>query len=118
MKCRRARAIQSRQADREPVPAGGGREDHAILPVKEFDEITTSSWHGHGHGQEDAADHFSNPRRAGIIAVGLDEDDVLIGVAITNGSQDVMLFSDAGKAVCFDEDDVRPMGRTRAACAA
>jgi DNA gyrase subunit A len=55
---------------------------------------------------------FSNPRKAGIIAVALDEDDVLIGVEITNGTQDVVLVSDAGKAVWFDEEDVRPMGRT------
>ena len=48
----------------------------------------------------------------GIIAVGLDESDFLIGVAITDGSCDVMLFSDAGKAVRFVEGDVRPMGRT------
>lgn len=55
---------------------------------------------------------FSNPRKAGIIAVGLDEGDFLIGAALTDGSHDVMLFSDAGKAVRFDENDVRPMGRT------
>jgi len=55
---------------------------------------------------------FSNPRKAGIIAVDLDPGDFLIGAAITDGRHDVMLFSDAGKAVRFDEDDVRPMGRT------
>ena len=55
---------------------------------------------------------FSNPRKAGIIAVGLDEGDFLIGAALTDGKHDVMLFSDAGKAVRFDENDVRPMGRT------
>jgi DNA gyrase subunit A len=54
---------------------------------------------------------FANPRKAGIIAVTLDEGDYLIGVAITDGACDVMLFSDAGKAVRFAEDDVRPMGR-------
>ncbi|WP_164962800.1 DNA gyrase subunit A [Rubrivivax sp. JA1026] len=56
-------------------------------------------------------DEFSNPRKAGIIAVGLDEGDYLIGAALTDGRHDVMLFSDGGKAVRFDEDDVRPMGR-------
>jgi DNA gyrase subunit A len=55
---------------------------------------------------------FSNPRKAGIIAVDLDEGDHLVGAAITDGRHDVMLFSDAGKAVRFDENDVRPMGRT------
>jgi DNA gyrase subunit A len=55
---------------------------------------------------------FSNPRKAGIIAVGLDEGDILVGAALTDGKHDVMLFSDGGKAVRFDEDDVRPMGRS------
>ena len=55
---------------------------------------------------------FSNPRKTGIIAVQLDEGDYLIGAALTNGENDVMLFSDAGKAVRFDENDVRAMGRT------
>lgn len=55
---------------------------------------------------------FSNPRKAGIIAVGLDEGDYLIGAALTDGEHDVMLFSDAGKAVRFEEKEVRPMGRT------
>ena len=54
---------------------------------------------------------FSNPRKAGIIAVGLDEGDYLIGASLTDGAHDVMLFSDGGKAVRFDENDVRPMGR-------
>ena len=54
---------------------------------------------------------FSNPRKAGIIAVNLDEGDFLIGAAVTDGAHDVMLFSDSGKAVRFDENDVRPMGR-------
>jgi DNA gyrase subunit A len=55
---------------------------------------------------------FSRPRTAGIIAVGLDDGDFLIGASITDGRHDVMLFSDGGKAVRFDENDVRPMGRT------
>ena len=55
---------------------------------------------------------FSNPRKAGIIAVDLDEGDQLIGAAVTDGQHDVMLFSDGGKAVRFDENDVRAMGRT------
>jgi DNA gyrase subunit A len=56
-------------------------------------------------------DEFSNPRKAGIIAVDLDPGDFLIGAALTDGRHDVMLFSDGGKAVRFDEEDVRPMGR-------
>src|SRR5207344_452252 len=58
-----------------------------------------------------ALDEFANPRKAGIIAVDLDEGDFLIGAALTDGVHDVMLFSDGGKAVRFDEKDVRAMGR-------
>jgi DNA gyrase subunit A len=64
-----------------------------------------------GTVKKTSLDEFSNPRKAGIIAVDLDEGDFLIGAAITDGQHDVMLFSDAGKAVRFDENDVRPMGR-------
>jgi len=84
----------------------------AILPVKEFDEqhfifMATAR----GTVKKTPLTSFANPRKVGIIAVGLDEGDHLIGVSITNGRCDVMLFSDAGKAVRFDEEDVRPMGR-------
>lgn len=65
-----------------------------------------------GTVKKTALDEFSNPRKAGIIAVDLDEGDFLIGAALTDGRHDVMLFSDGGKAVRFDEEDVRPMGRT------
>jgi DNA gyrase subunit A len=66
---------------------------------------------GMGTVKKTALNEFSNPRKAGIIAVDLDEGDVLIGAALTDGRHDVMLFSDGGKAVRFDEDDVRAMGR-------
>ena len=65
-----------------------------------------------GTVKKTALDEFSNPRKAGIIAVDLDDGDHLIGAALTDGRHDVMLFSDGGKAVRFDEGDVRPMGRT------
>ncbi len=64
-----------------------------------------------GTVKKTALDEFSNPRKAGIIAVDLDAGDHLIGASLTDGKHDVMLFSDGGKAVRFDEDDVRPMGR-------
>ena len=71
-----------------------------------------------GHGEEDAAVATSrDPRPTGIIAVDLDEGDCLVGVALTDGKHDVMLFSDDGKAVRFDENDVRadgPRGARRA----
>ena len=64
-----------------------------------------------GTVKKTALNEFSNPRKLGIIAVDLDEGDFLIGAALTDGQHDVMLFSDGGKAVRFDENDVRPMGR-------
>jgi DNA gyrase subunit A len=66
---------------------------------------------GMGTVKKTALNEFSNPRKAGIISVDLDPGDVLIGAALTDGHHDVMLFSDGGKAVRFDEDDVRAMGR-------
>ncbi|MDE2402148.1 MAG: DNA gyrase subunit A [Burkholderiales bacterium] len=64
-----------------------------------------------GTVKKTALTEFSNPRKAGIISVDLDEGDILVGAALTDGKHDVMLFSDGGKAVRFDENDVRPMGR-------
>ena len=64
-----------------------------------------------GTVKKTALDEFNNPRKKGIIAVSLDEGDFLIGAALTDGKHDVMLFSDNGKAVRFDENDVRPLGR-------
>jgi DNA gyrase subunit A len=64
-----------------------------------------------GTVKKTSLDDFSNPRKAGIIAVDLDPGDHLIGAALTDGKHDVMLFSDGGKAVRFDEDDVRAVGR-------
>ena len=83
-----------------------------ILPVKQFDEnhyvfMATAL----GTVKKTPLDNFSRPMKRGIIAVNLDEGDYLIGAAITDGQHDVMLFSDAGKAVRFDEADVRAMGR-------
>lgn len=84
-----------------------------VLPIKTFDDehyvfMATSQ----GTVKKTALSDFSNPRKAGIIAVDLDEGDYLIGAAVTDGEHDVMLFSDAGKAVRFSEGDVRAMGRT------
>jgi DNA gyrase subunit A len=89
-----------------------GERINAILPVKEFTEdrfvfFATQQ----GVVKKTPLADFSRPRPSGIIAVDLDEGDHLIGVAVTDGHHDVMLFSDEGKAVRFDENDVRPMGR-------
>jgi DNA gyrase subunit A len=94
-------------------PFEEGEKISAILAVKEFaDDRYIFMCTANGTVKKTPLSDFSNPRRNGIIAVALDEDDVLIGVEITNGSQDVILVSDAGKAVWFDEEEVRPMGRT------
>jgi len=83
-----------------------------VLPIKQYDDnhfvfMATTM----GTVKKTPLSAFSNPREKGIIAVELDPSDHLIGAAITDGRHDVMLFSDAGKAVRFEEDDVRPMGR-------
>ncbi len=93
-------------------PLSEGEKVNAVLPVKEYDDkhfvfLATSL----GTVKKTPLSQFSNPREKGIIAVELDDGDRLIGAAITDGKHDVMLFSDAGKAVRFEEDDVRPMGR-------
>ncbi len=94
-------------------PLVDGEKITVVLAVKEFSEdhyvfMATSR----GTVKKTPLSDFSNPRKAGIIAVALDEADFLIGADLTDGKHDVMLFSDAGKAVRFDENDVRPMGRT------
>jgi DNA gyrase subunit A len=94
------------------LPLEADEKINAILPVKQFTEeqfifFATSE----GTVKKTPLSDFANPRKAGIIAINLDEGDFLIGVAITDGKHDVMLFSDEGKAVRFDENDVRSMGR-------
>ena len=84
----------------------------AILPVKEFVQdrfvfMATAK----GTVKKTPLSEFSRPRPSGIIAVDLDDGDFLVGAALTDGKHDVMLFSSGGKAVRFEETDVRPMGR-------
>jgi DNA gyrase subunit A len=87
----------------------------AVLPIREYTQdrfvfMATAR----GTVKKTPLVAFSRPRTAGIIAVGLDEGDRLVGVAITDGTRDVMLCGSGGKAVRFPEDDVRAMGRTAA----
>ncbi|MBO7172951.1 MAG: DNA gyrase subunit A [Burkholderiaceae bacterium] len=94
------------------VPLAEGERITVVLPIQDFDEdhyvfMATAN----GVVKKTRLKDFANVRRSGINAAGLDEGDHLIGVAITNGENDIMLFSDAGKAVRFAESDVRPMGR-------
>jgi DNA gyrase subunit A len=93
-------------------PLEEGEKITVVLPVKEFDEerfvfMATAQ----GTVKKTPLSAFSRPLKRGIIACSLDEGDYLIGAALTDGRYDVMLFSDAGKAVRFAETDVRPMGR-------
>jgi len=97
-------------------PLQDGEKINVVLPLTgEFRSFPADHYvfmaTSMGTVKKTALDEFSNPRKAGIIAVDLDEGDYLIGAALTDGKHDVMLFSDGGKAVRFDENDVRPMGR-------
>jgi DNA gyrase subunit A len=93
-------------------PLEEGEKITIVLPVREFDdEHFVFMATAHGTVKKTPLSDFSRPRPSGIIACDLDEGDYLIGAAITDGRHDVMLFSDAGKAVRFAEQDVRPMGR-------
>jgi DNA gyrase subunit A len=97
-------------------PLAEGEKINVVLPLTgEFRSFPADHYvfmaTAMGTVKKTALDEFSNPRKAGIIAVDLDEGDYLIGAALTDGKHDVMLFSDGGKAVRFDENDVRPMGR-------
>ena len=93
-------------------PLQEGEKINAILPIKEFDDkhyifMATAL----GTVKKTPLTDFSNPRKSGIIAINLDDNDFLIGAEITDGSNDIVLVSNGGKAVWFDEEDVRSMGR-------
>jgi len=95
------------------LPLEEGERITAVLPVQEYDEgkfIFMATCYG--TVKKTPLADFSRPRTAGIIAVELAEGDQLVDVALTDGNRDVMLFTDAGKAIRFNESDVRPMGRT------
>ncbi len=95
------------------LPLEAGERINAMLPVREYEDgycvfMATSA----GTVKKTPLKDFSRPLSRGIIAIDLREDEVLVGVAITDGRQDLMLFTSAGKAVRFSEDHVRVMGRT------
>jgi DNA gyrase subunit A len=94
------------------LPLEQGERINAVLPVRAYEEgnfvfMATSA----GTVKKTPLTDFSRPLSRGIIAIDLREDEVLVGVAITDGRQDLMLFTSAGKAVRFSEDQVRAMGR-------
>jgi DNA gyrase subunit A len=109
--------VASRGARGKPIvnllPLEDGEHVNAILPIRGYEPgkfvfMTTSD----GTVKKTALTEFSRPRSNGIIAIDLVNGNRLVGVGITDGSCDILLFNDAGKSVRFQEADVRPMGRT------
>lgn len=107
----------SRNARGKPIvnllPLEDGEKISAILPIREYSDhqyvfMATMN----GTVKKVALQEFSRPRASGIIAIDLSENDRLIGVDVTHGQQEVMLFTNEGKAIRFSEEEVRPMGRT------
>jgi len=97
------------------LPLQEGERINAVVPIHEFEEnkfvfMVTAS----GTVKKTSLEAFSRPRQAGIIAIELDEGDRLVGVDITDGSKHIVLCSSGGKAIRFEENDVRPMGRNAA----
>ena len=109
--------LASRTARGRPIvnllPLEEGERINAILPIREYEEnkyifMATAS----GTVKKTSLTDFSRPRSNGIIAIELRDNDQLVGVDITHGDSDVLLFTSAGKSVRFNEENVRPMGRT------
>jgi DNA gyrase subunit A len=97
------------------LPLQEGERINAVVPIHEFAEhkfvfMATAQ----GTVKKTSLDAFSRPRQAGIIAIELEQGDRLVGVDITDGGKQILLCSSGGKAIRFDENDVRPMGRTAA----
>jgi DNA gyrase subunit A len=97
------------------LPLQEGERINAVVPIHEFEEnkfvfMATAK----GTVKKTSLDAFSRPRTAGIIAIELEQGDRLVGVDITDGTKQIVLCSSVGKAIRFDENDVRPMGRTAA----
>jgi DNA gyrase subunit A len=94
------------------MPLEEGEKINAVLPVKQFDDehfvfMATS----HGTVKKTPLSAYSRPRPSGIIAVDLRDGDRLVGVGLTDGKRDIILCSNGGKAIRFNENEVRPMGR-------
>lgn len=109
--------LASRASRGKPIinilPLAAGEAINAILPVRDYKEgyfafMATKR----GIVKKVSLNLFSRPRANGIIAISLDDDDRLIGVEITNGTKDIMLFTDTGKVIRFSEENVRATGRT------
>jgi DNA gyrase subunit A len=109
--------LASRNARGRPMvnllPLDENERITSILPIEGYDEdqfifMATAN----GTVKKTAATQFARQRSVGLRAIELDEDDVLVGTAITDGNSDIMLFSSEGKATRFNENQVRAMGRT------
>ncbi|ACR11518.1 DNA gyrase, A subunit [Teredinibacter turnerae T7901] len=109
--------VAGRQSRGRPMvnllPLEEGERITSILPVREFDEdrfivMATSQ----GTVKKTPLSQFARPRSVGLRAIDLVEGDHLVGTAITDGQQDIMLLSSSGKAARFAEEQVRSMGRT------
>ncbi len=109
--------VASRAARGKPfvnlLPLEQGEKINAMLPIREFTDtkfifMATSA----GTVKKTPLKEFERQRTTGKIAIDLREGDTLVGVAVTDGQQNVLLFGSTGKAVCFNETDVRSMGRT------
>ncbi len=95
------------------LPIEADEKISAILPVKEFtDDQFVFMATTNGTVKKVSLTQFSRPRSNGIIAIDLPDNNELVGAALTNGENDIMLFSNSGKVVRFNEAKVRPMGRT------
>ncbi|MFM7709266.1 MAG: DNA gyrase C-terminal beta-propeller domain-containing protein, partial [Gammaproteobacteria bacterium] len=94
------------------MPLEEGEKINAVLPIKQFDDdhfvfMATS----HGTVKKTPLSAYSRPRPSGIIAVDLRDGDRLVGVGLTDAKRDIILVASDGKAICFAEEEVRPMGR-------
>lgn len=95
------------------LPLSEGEYINTILPIREYTEdkhifMVTKF----GVVKKTVLSEFNKPRNAGLIAIDLRDGDILVNVAITNGSQNVLLFNNVGRVVCFNESEVRSMART------
>jgi len=95
------------------LPLGEGERVTTFLPVHEYTEnnfifMATAK----GTVKKTPLENFARPRTSGLIALALDEGDTLIGAAVTDGERDIMLMSNSGKMIRFNESNVRAMGRT------
>ncbi|PZN26580.1 MAG: DNA gyrase subunit A, partial [Proteobacteria bacterium] len=97
------------------LPLQEGERINAVLPIHEFepDKFVFMAT-ARGTVKKTSLEAFSRPRQAGIIAIELEEGDRLVGVDITDGAKHIVLCSSGGKAIRFEENDVRPMGRNAA----